>query len=318
MSGKELERVNPLEREDLLRERAIKTFKKSPHLDSRAEHYLGDVPKPTRWFTIRELLDIRSRLEPDVPEVIRCGNKSLKNWTIRGASPIWNPKVFTMVFHKDGLYKGKETEHCLVITNREFKTIYKAVNCYLYVPNPHLTFIRLMQILYADIPPCPIRHGKTPPRLGSWNSFGGQGFGFARTEEGKLLRFPHIGGIIIGEGVEIGSNVCIDRGALGDTVIGVGTKIDNHVHIAHNVIVGKHCHIVAHTTIGGSTEIGDYCWIGMGAQIRNKVKIGTNVTIGMGAIVVSDVKDNAIVAGNPAKVIGKNVTWSDGRKQSVS
>lgn len=81
---------------------------------------------------------------------------------------------------------------------------------------------------------------------------GAGGFGFERNEQKVLEKFPHIGGVIIGDDVEIGSNVTIDRGTLGDTVIGDGTKINNLCHIAHNVSVGRHCAINAHVYIGGS------------------------------------------------------------------
>ena len=131
---------------------------------------------------------------------------------------------------------------------------------------------------------------------------GKPGFGYEWDEGNQQwINFPHIGSVIIGNNVEIGANVCIDRGTLDNTIIGNGTKIDNLVHIAHNVIIGKNCMLVCHCGIGGSVEIGDNCWIGMGAQIRNGLKIGNNVTVGMGAIVVKNVPDGITVIGNPAK-----------------
>ncbi len=130
---------------------------------------------------------------------------------------------------------------------------------------------------------------------------GADGFAYERNERGELEKFPHIGGVIIGDSVEIGANTCIDRGTMTDTVIGTGTKIDNLVHIAHNVQIGKNCVIVALSLIGGSTKIGDYSWIAPCACIRDGLSIGKKATVGMGAVVTKNVNDNTIVYGVPAK-----------------
>jgi len=106
--------------------------------------------------------------------------------------------------------------------------------------------------------------------------------------------------VIIEDDVEIRANVNIDRGNLGDTVIGAGTKIDCLTHIAHNVQIGKNCIIVCLVCIAGSAQIGDNSWIAPGAIIRNKIKVGKNVVVGMGAVVTKDVEDDITVVGNPA------------------
>jgi UDP-3-O-[3-hydroxymyristoyl] glucosamine N-acyltransferase len=135
---------------------------------------------------------------------------------------------------------------------------------------------------------------------------GFEGFGYEWDGE-RLVKMPHRGDVIIGKDVEIGSNTCIDRATLeGEaTVIGDGTKIDNLVHIAHNVKIGKHCLIVAGSVIGGSVVIGDRCYIGIGAMIKQKVKIGNDVTVGMGAVVLRDIPDGETWVGNPAKKLDK-------------
>ena len=128
-----------------------------------------------------------------------------------------------------------------------------------------------------------------------------EGFGYERSENGDYLKFPHIGGVLIENNVEIGANVVIDRGTMDNTVIGKGTKIDNLCHIAHNVVIGKNCLIIAMSIISGSVTIGDNCWISPQSCIRNGISIGNNVTVGMGAVVTKDVGDGQTVFGIPAK-----------------
>lgn len=130
---------------------------------------------------------------------------------------------------------------------------------------------------------------------------GAEGFGYEPDEDGTLVQFPQIGGVVIEDNVEIGANTCVDRGALGDTIIREGAKIDNLVHVAHNVVIGKNCRVICLVGIGGSVEIGDGSFIGISASIKNQKKIGRNVTVGMGAVVTKDVPDNATVIGNPAR-----------------
>jgi UDP-3-O-[3-hydroxymyristoyl] glucosamine N-acyltransferase len=109
---------------------------------------------------------------------------------------------------------------------------------------------------------------------------GGDGFGYVFAE-GRHNKFPQLGGVIVEDDVEIGCNSTVDRGSLGTTVIGEGTKIDNLVQIAHNVRIGKHCVIVAQTGISGSVNVGDYAVIG------GQVGIGDHVTIEEGATIAS-------------------------------
>ena len=140
-------------------------------------------------------------------------------------------------------------------------------------------------------------------------TIGSDGFAYERdTQTLELQRFPHIGGVRIGNNVEVCANSSIARGSLSDTIIGDGTKLDALVHIAHNVIIGKNCELTAGTIIGGSTTIGDACWTGLNSTVKNKVKIGNKVIVGAGALVLHDVSDEDIVAGVPAKSIKHKVT----------
>ncbi len=135
---------------------------------------------------------------------------------------------------------------------------------------------------------------------------GSTGFGYERSDTGELLGFPHVGGIVIDDDVEIGANTCIDRGTLGDTIIGKGTKIDNLCHIAHNVIIGRHCVIIALTLVGGSTHIDDYTWVAPCVCIRDGLNIGKNSTLGMGTVVTKNIANHSVVMGIPGKKIRDN------------
>lgn len=124
---------------------------------------------------------------------------------------------------------------------------------------------------------------------------GGEGFGFINGKNPA-----HHGRVVIGNDVHIGSCTCIDRGTLGDTIIGDGAMIDNLVHIAHNAVIGKGASVIANAMIAGSCEIGDKAWVAPSASVRNGLSIGSDAMVGIGAVVVSDVNDGQTVMGNPA------------------
>lgn len=134
-------------------------------------------------------------------------------------------------------------------------------------------------------------------------SIGQAGFGYEELEDGSWRRKPHPYGVVIGDDVEIGANTTIARGRHRDTVIGAGTKIDDHVFIAHNVHIGRNCLIIANAGIAGTVEIGEGVIVGLGVQIRDHVKVGARALLGAGAVVVSDVPASAVMVGNPAKVL---------------
>jgi UDP-3-O-[3-hydroxymyristoyl] glucosamine N-acyltransferase len=128
---------------------------------------------------------------------------------------------------------------------------------------------------------------------------GQDGFGFAMGPRGHL-KVPQIGRVIIQDDVEIGANSCVDRGALSDTIIGEGTKIDNLVQIGHNVVVGRHCVIVAQVGISGSTELGDFVVMGGHSGAVGHIKIGLGAQIAGAAHVKDDVPPGARMGGTPA------------------
>lgn len=142
-------------------------------------------------------------------------------------------------------------------------------------------------------------------KIASGVVIGSDGYGYVDDVDGSRIKFPHIGGVLIGNHVDIGANTCIDRGTLGNTIIKDGAKIDNLVHVAHNVIIGKNAAVIANAMIGGSTEIGDGAWIAPSATLRNGISIGASSTVGLAALVTKSVPDNEVWAGFPAKPLPK-------------
>lgn len=125
------------------------------------------------------------------------------------------------------------------------------------------------------------------------------GFGFM-VINGKHQRIPQVGRVIIGNDVEIGANSCVDRGALDDTVIGDGCRIDNLVQVAHNDKLGRGCVIVAQTGIAGSCTFGDYVVCGGQSGFADHLNIGSGAQIGAQSGLMRDVEPGAIVMGYPA------------------
>jgi UDP-3-O-[3-hydroxymyristoyl] glucosamine N-acyltransferase len=129
---------------------------------------------------------------------------------------------------------------------------------------------------------------------------GQDGFGFAMGPGGHL-KVPQIGRVIIQDDVEIGANTAVDRGALKDTIIGEGTKIDNLVQIGHNVVIGRHCVIVGQVGISGSTELGDFVVMGGQSGATGHLRIGAGAQIAGAAHVKNDVEPGMRMGGTPAR-----------------
>jgi UDP-3-O-[3-hydroxymyristoyl] glucosamine N-acyltransferase len=128
---------------------------------------------------------------------------------------------------------------------------------------------------------------------------GSDGFGFV-TEDGIHHKILQIGGVFIEDDVEIGANCTVDRASMGHTVIRKGTKLDNQVHIAHNVVVGEHCLLAGQVGVAGSTVLGNYVVVGGRTAISDHLTIGDKAMIGGGSGVARSVDPGQVITGYPA------------------
>jgi len=137
-------------------------------------------------------------------------------------------------------------------------------------------------------------------RIHAGTVIGSDGFGYV-LDSGFHRKIPQIGNVVIGDDVEIGSNVSVDRGALGSTVIGRGTKIDNLVQVGHNVEIGEHSILCAQAGIAGSAKLGNFCVLAGQVGIAGHLKIGSHVTIGSKSGVMHNIPDGEQWLGIPAQ-----------------
>ncbi len=131
-------------------------------------------------------------------------------------------------------------------------------------------------------------------------TIGADGFGFRPCPERGLVKIPQIGNVVIGNGVEIGANTCIDRGKFSSTVLDDGCKIDNLVQIGHNSILGKFCIMAGNSGLAGSVTLGNGVVIGGSASIKDHSTIGDNAVIGAGSGVIGDIAAGKVMLGYPA------------------
>jgi len=141
--------------------------------------------------------------------------------------------------------------------------------------------------------------------ISSNTTIGSEGFGFSFNED-DFVHFAHLGSIVIGSDVWIGSNCTIERAQLDETIIGNHVKIDDLVHIAHNVIIGNFSQITGGTVISGRAKIGEGCWISPNSTIDNGCEIGDNCIVGISCLIRKNFPKNSVIVGNPGKILRKN------------
>ncbi|MBL8048207.1 MAG: hypothetical protein JNJ45_05945 [Chthonomonas sp.] len=141
--------------------------------------------------------------------------------------------------------------------------------------------------------------------IGANSTIGGAGFGYERDIDGQYVMIPHLGVVVLEDGVEIGNNTAIDRAVLGETRLRRNVKVDNLVHIAHGCDIGENSLVIAHAMIAGSTKIGANVWVAPCAAVINKTTVGDNAVVGMGAVVTKPVEAGDVVVGSPARSIKK-------------
>jgi UDP-3-O-[3-hydroxymyristoyl] glucosamine N-acyltransferase len=129
---------------------------------------------------------------------------------------------------------------------------------------------------------------------------GADGFGFRPCPERGLVKITHIGNVILGDGVEIGANSCVDRGKFSSTIVGDGCKIDNLVQIGHNSRLGRFCLMAGNSGLAGSVTLGDGVMIGGSASIKDHLTIGDGAIVGAGSGVAANVEAGKVVLGYPA------------------
>lgn len=140
---------------------------------------------------------------------------------------------------------------------------------------------------------------------------GEAGFGATAGDRG-VIDVPQLGRVILQDGVTIGANSCVDRGAYDDTVVGENTKIDNLVQIAHNVIIGRNCVLASQCGISGSVTIGDGCMLGGRVGVADHINIGAGARLAAATGVIGDVKPGEVLGGTPARPVRqwlKEIAW---------
>lgn len=129
------------------------------------------------------------------------------------------------------------------------------------------------------------------------STIGGNGFEFSKFRD-KVLSIKFGGNVVIDENVEIQNNTCVDRGVFGTTYIGKNVKIDNLIHIAHDVVIGENTFVTACSEISGRVKIGKNAYFGPNSTVRNGIIIGENAKVSMGSVVTKNVENNQVVTGN--------------------
>lgn len=196
------------------------------------------------------------------------------------------------------------TQAGAIITDDPSQLVYSNDAPIIIHPRPRWAISKIAQA-FVDDPPVPIIGERF--QQGSYCTIGNPGFGYEWDEDYGYFKMPHLGLVVIGDDVEVGSNICIDRGTFSNTTIGNGTKIDNLIHIAHNCQIGDNVIMAAGVKLSGSVTIGDRVWMGTNSTVMQGVTIGDGATIGIGAVVLRDVEPGQTVVGHHRVIETKEI-----------
>lgn len=277
----------------------------------------------SKTLKLESLLDEQENLlscsvctEDDIKNVYIKRIASLKELSDECALSISSGQEYTLAFATDVSEHLNGLKRTVLIVSQSIAnepSIYQALiksNVVLPVDNPRLAFIRLASLIKQFSEELMENNEENSEVVYGKNCIfkdgviiGRAGFGFERDLDGKPIRFPHFGRVVLGNDIEVGANTVISKGSLEDTVIGDSTKIDDLVYIAHNCKIGKNVMIAGNATLCGGVRIGDGAWVGAGASIKQNIDIGEGAIVGMGAVVIGDVEPYSTVVGNPARTI---------------
>lgn len=136
---------------------------------------------------------------------------------------------------------------------------------------------------------------------------GNLGFTMVDTPDGNKARLPALGKVMIGNHVELGALSSIAVGTAGDTVLKNNVKIDTHVHVGHDNVIDENVELTSGTVLGGYNDIGKNAFLGLNTTTKNRLTIAPNTIVGMGAVVLKSIEESAVVVGNPARILQKEV-----------
>lgn len=290
---------------------------------------LGDAQTPLKSFahpdraqsgdlTFAENDTFFARAEQSAASAIICSRSSTsssKKILIRVANPrIAFARAVSLFFPETPIPAGIHPSAAIAKTARIDPGVYVGPNCVVgerswigagAVLHPGVVVaedckVGVGTVLFPNVTIYPRTELGERVRIHAGTVIGSDGFGYV-LDGGIHRKVPQTGNVLVGDDVEIGANVTIDRGALGPTVIGKGTKIDNLVQIGHNVQVGEHCIVISQVGVAGSSKLGNYVILAGQVGVGGHLTIGNKATVAAQAGVMHDIPDGQTWLGSPAQ-----------------